>query len=129
MGRFLEDEKLRLAAFKASSSYFSDPARGDGIYKGKPRPFCVPSEHAEENLFCEIRAVALSYFAQQGIKWHDGRGGKPSNHLCDSQVCCVNFLFPFAHRPRALVELLRPVFPSNLLYKYLDYQTSRLETC
>jgi hypothetical protein len=46
------------------------------------------------------------------IKWHDGQGRKPSNHLCDSQVCCVNFLFPFADKPEALVELLRPVFPA-----------------
>lgn len=112
MGQFLEAEKLRQAAFKASSPYFSDAARGDGIYKGKPRPFCLPRECAEGNLFHEIRTPALTYFARQGIKWHDGRDGEPSNHLCDSQVCCVNFLFPFADKPNALVELLRPVFPA-----------------
>jgi hypothetical protein len=77
MGRFLEDERLRQATFKARSAHFSEPARAVGPYKGKMRPFCLPSEHAAENLFCEIRMGALAYFAQQGIKWHEGRGGKP----------------------------------------------------
>lgn len=31
--------------------------------------------------------------------------------MCDSQVCCANFLFPFADQPEALAALLKPVFP------------------
>ncbi|RPI07635.1 MAG: hypothetical protein EHM71_10125 [Zetaproteobacteria bacterium] len=69
-------------------------------------------DHAEENLFPEIRQAALAYFKAHGIQWHDGHDGKPSNHLCDSQVCCVNLLFPFAHRPDALAAVLRPLFPA-----------------
>ncbi|GFP19290.1 hypothetical protein HKBW3S03_00795 [Candidatus Hakubella thermalkaliphila] len=111
MGKFLESEKRRQTKFKANSPYFSEAARADGVYKGKPRPFCLPLDCAEENLFPEIRQTAPAYFDAQGIKWHDGRNGKPSNHLCDSQVCCVNFLFPFAQKPRALAEVLRPIFP------------------
>lgn len=112
MGKFLEAEKPIQTKFKYESPYFSISARKDGVYKGKPRPFCVPRENAEENLFHEIRLPALTYFEQQGIKWHDGLDGKPSNHLCDSQVCCVNFLFAFANQPEALAELLRPVNPN-----------------
>ena len=112
MGKFLERERRRQATFKASSPYFSDAARADGVYKGKPRPFCLPREYADENLFPEIRQAARAYFASQGIKWHDGQNGNPSNHLCDSQVCCVNFLFAFSDRPDALAKLLRPVFPA-----------------
>jgi hypothetical protein len=112
MGEFLESEKQHQAEFRASSPYFSDAARADGIYKGKARPFCLPLEYAEENLFPGIRQSALDYFSFQSIKWHDGQNGKPSNHLCSSQVCCVNFLFPFANRPRALAEVLRPFFPA-----------------
>lgn len=111
MGKFLEAERRRQARFKkANSSYFSKKARLDGVYKGKPRPFCLPLECAEENLFSDIRQTAPAYFAAQAIKWHDGQNGNPSNHLCDSQVCCVNFLFPFADKPRALTKILRPVF-------------------
>jgi hypothetical protein len=111
MGKFLEIERHRQAEFKAVSPYFSETARSDGMYKNKQRSFCLPVDCAEENLFPSIRQAAPDYFAAQGIKWHDGRSGKPSNHLCDSQVCCVNFLFPFADKPRALAKVLRAIFP------------------
>jgi len=68
MGEFLESEKVQQAKFKASSPYFSNAARADGIYKGKARPFCLPIEHAEENLFPEIRQSAPAYFTSQNIK-------------------------------------------------------------
>lgn len=111
MGKFLEAERQRQAKFKASSLYFSEAARSDGVYRGKPRSFCLPLEYARENLFLDIRQTAPAYFAAQDIKWHDGGDGNPSNHLCDSQVCCVNFLFPFADKPHALAAVLRPIFP------------------
>jgi hypothetical protein len=111
MGEFLRIEKVRQAKLRVSSARFSDAARADGVYKGKARSFCLPLEHAEENLFPGIRESAPAYFSAQEIKWHDGKDGKPSNHLCDSQVCCVNFLFPFADQPAALAELLRLIFP------------------
>jgi len=111
MSRFLDREKPRQAKFKRSSASFSAAALEDGLYKNHPYPYCLPRELAEENLFPEIRRTALAFFAAHAIKWHDGHGGQPSNHLCSSQVCCVNFLFPFAHRPEALAAVLRPFFP------------------
>jgi len=111
MGKFLESEKQRLTEFKATSPYFSDTTRADGVYRGKPRPFCVPRAYAEENLFPEIQQTITAYFAKYEIKWHDGQDKRPSNHLCDSQVCCANFLFPFADKPTDLESLLRPLFP------------------
>lgn len=111
MGSFLEAEKPHQARFKRESPHFSDAARPDGFYPAKPRSFCVPADHAEENLFEGIRTLAIEWFKSHGIHWHDGYGGKPSNHLCDSQVCGVNFLFPFADRPGPLASLLRPLFP------------------
>jgi hypothetical protein len=111
VGTFLESEKLRQVRFKATSPYFSEPAHADGVYKGRPRPFCLPRAYADENLFPDIRHSAPAYFAAHGIKWHDGQNNRPSNHLCDSQVCCVNFLFPFADSPEALTHLLRPILP------------------
>jgi hypothetical protein len=111
VGYFLKSEKPKQTFFKTTSPYFSDLARLDGIYKGKPRPFCLPLDVAEQNLVPEIRESALSHFEKHKIKWHDGKNGKPSNHLCDSQVCCVNFLYPFADKPDALAKVLRPIFP------------------
>lgn len=111
MGKFLESEKRRLTSFKTTSPCFSAPARADGLYRGMPRLFCLPRQHAQENLYPGIRGTVTAYFEACGIKWHDGRDGDPSNHLCDSQVCCANFLYPFADKPAALAELLRPLFP------------------
>jgi hypothetical protein len=111
MGKFLEKEKLNQAEFKFSSKCFSGGARSDGIYRNKLRPFCLPLTHAGENLFKEIRGDAIEFFNLKEIKWHDGQNDNPSNHLCSSQVCCVNFLFPFAHNPLALTYLLRSLFP------------------
>ena len=112
MGRFLELEKRRQAELKRNSGFFSANARRDGTYKGKPRPFCLSRDRADENLFPTIRDAVLVYFRDERIVWHDGHDGMPSNHLCDSQVCCVNFLQPFSDRPDALVELLRPLYPA-----------------
>ena len=112
MSDYLESEKQHQAKFKRNSQYFSDEARADGVYKGKLRPYCLPLDYAEENLFPGIRQTAPAHFAAHSIKWHDGQNKKPSNHLCDSQVCCLNFLFPFANQPLALATILRPIFPS-----------------
>jgi hypothetical protein len=111
MSRWLESEKLNQVQFKTTWPDFSSTARADGVYKDKPRPFCLPRECAEENLVPAIRSTITDYFKQYEIKWHDGQDRRPSNHLCDSQVCCVNFLFPFADKPDALAALLRPVYP------------------
>ncbi|KPJ61816.1 MAG: hypothetical protein AMS15_05720 [Planctomycetes bacterium DG_23] len=111
MGRFLKAEKERQTKVKRTSPYFAG-AREDGIYRGKSRPFCLPDSQAEVNLFQEIRQAAIDYFTRHEIKWHHGENRMPSNHLCDSQVSCVNFLFPFADKHDALVELFRPIFPT-----------------
>lgn len=112
MGKFLQAEKSRQAKFKSTAPYFSPEAKYDGIYRKHAYPFCLPKELAEENLFQGIRESALDYFSNYQIKWHDGQRGKCSNHLCDSMVCGVNFLFPFANSPKALAALLKPYFPS-----------------
>lgn len=112
MGAFLQNEKPYQAAFKATAPYFSPGARADGCYKDHLYPYCLPREYAHENVFPGIREAILTYLDRNEIKWHDGQDRRPSNHLCDSQVCCANFLFPFYDQPQALAALLRPLFPS-----------------
>ena len=111
MGRFLEAEKARYIRWKADTDYLTDAARQPGEYRRKFRPVCLPRDYAEKNLYKGIRDSVTAYFARNAIKWHDGRDRRPSVHLCDSQVCCVNFLFPFADQPDALAALLRPFYP------------------
>ena len=112
MGKFLEEEKRHQSLFKKTSKYFTEAARPEGLYRDKPRTFCLPVEQARENLFSEIRGGALEYVKRKQIKWHDGQESMPSNHLCSSQAQCVNFLYPFADKPEALCTLLRPIFPN-----------------
>ena len=123
MGKLLANEKLNQIFFKLNSTAISDPAREDGVYKGKNRPFCLPVDCAIENLYPEIRKPVTEFFARQSIKWHDGQNHDPSNHLCDLQVCCVNFLMPFAKRPDALKTLFSPFF-SNI-YKMLPVEEEK----
>jgi hypothetical protein len=123
MGKFLEGEKPKQAEFKIGSPYFSETARSEGVYRGKPRSFCLPVEFAKQNLVPEIRETAPSHFAEHSIKWHDGQNGKPSNHLCDSQVCCVNFLFPFSDKPDELAQIFRRVYPE--IEKMLPVENGR----
>lgn len=123
IGGFLESQKPVQAQFKTESHYFFDAARAEGVYKDSPRSFCIPLEYAEQNLVPEIRESARAHFAEHSIKWHDGQNGKPSNHLCDSMVCCVNFLFPFADKPEALASVLRPLFPE--LEKMLPIESGK----
>lgn len=111
MGKFLESEKKRQAEFKKNVSYFSPRAHEDGVYKGSQRPYCLPRSQSVENLIPEIREPILGYFTRHDIKWHDAIERRPSNHMCDSQVCGVNFLFTFANKPDALAVLLHPIFP------------------
>lgn len=112
MGKFLNTEKITQAQFKQTALYFPEAARADGEYKHHNYPYCLPRNLSEQNLVPGIRTRVQEYFERHEIKWHDAIDHCPSNHMCDSQVCGVNFLFAFADKPNALAELLRPVYPN-----------------
>ena len=102
---FRDREKKRLEPLK--SQLFSEDACASGMYRGKRRSFCLHEAHAPENIHLGVRDAALEYFDERGIGWHDGKGKGPSNHLCCSQSCCVNFWFPFVRAPLELAAVLR----------------------
>ncbi len=106
---FRDQEKARYQPIKAQ--VFTAVACQPGIYQGKPRDFCLADTNAEENLFTGFRDDAMRYFSDRGIHWHDGDGGKPSNHLCCSQTCCVNFLWPMVKHPDLLADVFHPFYP------------------
>jgi hypothetical protein len=112
MSQFVKGERLNQVQFKARSGSISEAARADGIYRDHEYPFCLPVHLAEENLFPGIRDWVQDFFARHQIKWHNGFNRNPSNHMCSSQVCCVNFLAPFADNPEALKVLFLPFFPN-----------------
>jgi hypothetical protein len=93
------------------------PFAGRGSYD-----FCLPVEHARENLLPETRDAALPLFAELGIPWHRGIEGGPSNHLLSSQVQCVNALMPMVTDP----ERVRRAFGSTLdIVEVLEIEPGR----
>jgi len=108
--RFRDAARQQQTDAKASGLFSAD-ALADGSYRKHPYAWVLPQACAAENLFEGLREDTLAYFCECDIKWHDGQDGNPSHHLLDSQVCCVNHLGDFAHRPGALAHLLRRVFP------------------
>ena len=103
---FRDSEKERYG--KVKKGLFSKEAQQEGRYNKIEREFCLADKYSDENLYKAIREAAIAYFLIRDIPWHDGlKGGHlPSNHLCCSQSCCVNFLFPLAKCP----DLIRSVF-------------------
>lgn len=108
---FRDREKERYKAVKPK--LFSAAAQQPGTYRGKSRDFCLADDCASENLYEGIRESAVAYFADRGIRWHDGleKGRLPSNHLCCSQSCCVNFLYEFSSDPGLLKAVFARFYP------------------
>ena len=102
---FRDREKRRLVPLKPE--LFSAEACEPGCYGKNRQDFCLRDDRASENLHASIRDVAVDYFRERDILWHDGIGGGPSNHLCCSQSFCVNFWFPFREAPGPLAAVLR----------------------
>lgn len=56
--------------------------------------------YAALNLQPAIRDIAVAAFAEEPvIQWH-----QHANHALSSQVCCINFLLPMAHKPDVLAR-------------------------
>lgn len=103
---FRDREKLRQR--QLDSQIFENDQFG-GISANKPRDFCL--QEPRRNLYESFRVAAIEYFENRKITWHKKRGEPtspsiPSNHICCSQSCCVNFNFPFMDDPEGLKKQL-----------------------
>lgn len=113
MGEFLQKVKVGQIKWLANTATVTPEAKRPGLHSiGKMLPYCIPAEHAAQNLMPAIREKAVEYFRAHGIKWHDHSIAGPSNHLADSQVCCVNFLMALAGSEDLLINLFRRYFPN-----------------
>lgn len=106
-----EKEKYTNPEFK--KALFSKDAQARGTYKGHEYDFCLADAHSRENLHQSVRDGAIEYFLSRHSQWHDGKQSRtlPSNHLCCSQSCCVNFLFPMQSNGRLLTAVFRAIYP------------------
>jgi len=108
---FRDIEKKRYEKLKPI--LFSPAAQAHGSYRGIRRSFCLADDHSAENLYERIREDAIQYFQDRGITWHDGLDNRrlPSNHLCCSQSCCINFLYPMATNEKLVSVVLGKTYP------------------
>lgn len=113
MFRDREKEKYMFLKRSGPPVLFSLKARPKGTYKKKRYDFCLADGYSHKNLHSSIRNDAIKCFADRKIPWHDGCNGRslPSNHLCCSQSCCVNFLFPMVNNERLLLRVFKKVYP------------------
>ena len=126
---FRDTEKARYKSIK--NELFSKEACEPGIYRGKKRIFCLADGYCCENLDAGIRDEAIAYFRERRIPWHDGQldrqghgRGLPSNHLCSSQVACVNTLWPLVHDAELLKRVFQPFLPD--MNAPLPFEADRL---
>lgn len=114
MTTFRDSEKVRYERLKPI--LFSDKAQSNGNYRGIPRAFCLADGYSAENLHESIREDAIRYFTNRDIPWHDGSNRRrlPSNHLCCSQSCCINFLYPMTVSAPLLTIVFKQIYPDLL---------------
>ncbi|MBN9023892.1 MAG: hypothetical protein J0H08_17760 [Rhizobiales bacterium] len=80
----------------------------------------LPPESRHLNLAPAIRDAAERLFsAEPSIQWH-----QHANHGLSSQVCCVNFLMPFADKPEVLRRWLEHVTGDHVV-EMLPVETNR----
>lgn len=104
---FRDREKKRQHTL-GSEFFESDPFNGN--YRNIPRFFCLKDRR--KNICEPFRDPAIQYFRNREITWHDGgtkirKNDLPSNHLCCSQSCCVNFNFPYIDHAEGLKTFLQ----------------------
>ncbi|HYF24000.1 MAG TPA: hypothetical protein VD929_11445 [Caulobacteraceae bacterium] len=99
-------ERERQVALRMAGDLFPLSKGRDGKINGRVYPFALAER--DENLMPSLRVWARSYVNKHDIVKH-----RMYMHLLSSQVCCVNFLAPFANDPVALAALVRPLFPSS----------------
>lgn len=113
MSTLRDREKEKYSNPKFKKALFSQVAQAKGTYKGHEYRFCLADGCSAENLHQSLRDEAIRYFSSRNIQWHDGKNSKilPSNHLCCSQSCCVNFLFPMQSNHKLLAIVFKNIYP------------------
>jgi hypothetical protein len=113
--QFRRAADIRAIAWKKTTPRLPDEARVAAPYLGRHGSdrasiLCLPAEYARLNVLPDARGV-IEWFTAAAVRWHDGLGGGPSNHLLDSQVQCVNALAPLATAPEQMLEAFADVLP------------------
>jgi len=112
---WLLEARRRQAEFRSRSQTISARGRSPSDPTGRRHDHLLALGSEDENLFPGIRGPegARAFFKARGIKWwtSPSSGDKqtspgPTRNLTSSQVACVNFWLPLAHRPDVLLAIL-----------------------
>lgn len=79
---------------------------GGGVFKGKSYSFIL--QDGNNNLFEQSRNAICNYFIKNNIAWWNG---KLTNHTLSSQVACLNHLFPIREDKKAVLSLVKNIYP------------------
>ncbi|MDR0438179.1 MAG: hypothetical protein LBH22_07765 [Bacteroidales bacterium] len=66
-------------------------------------------QNGKNNLFKEIQNDAIKYFKENGFKWWNGKGDKPTGHVLSSQIACINHLFAIKNDKDTVLEVLQKI--------------------
>jgi len=102
MSAYIDKQKVKNTSLIKSGFFEDDP--GNGTYRnGKSYPFML--RDCRKNLHHSIRSDAIEYFDRYKIKWHS------MEHTVNSQVACVNHLFPIRRNKEAVLNILKTISP------------------
>ena len=105
---YARTERQRQVALRSENDRYPKSGSKPGLIGARLYDVILPDW--TENIYEPIRASSMDYFLRRKISWHRMRG-----HVLSSQICCLNFLMPFATRPKALEALLAPIFPGKAI--------------
>lgn len=86
--------------------------KGNGVFGKHRYPFVL--QDGLNNLYKDLRSDDVAdpmnvrqYFKKNGISWWNGE--VPTNHLCSSQIACLNHLFPLRYEKEAVMAIANAV--------------------
>ena len=104
MSKYKNSQYVRQEVLIESSEIFSGD-KGNGYFKGAPRPFIL--RDGMNNLYEPIREGVVKYFKDNNISWWGGN--TPSGHTLSSQIACLNHLFAIMNDKEAVLAMLNGV--------------------
>jgi len=116
LNAFEQEETRRQAQFKRDHW----PELHDGSWAGRPGytyPHILPEGQDHLNLYAGTRDAVLSYLKEKDIAAH-----REFANLRSSQVCCLNFLFPWRTRLDAAAVALRPLLPDVVKVEKIEFE-------
>ena len=116
--------------FRNSSLTISGAARLPDDDKGRRNGHLLTLDYEDENLYPALRSPQgiQKFFMERNIHWWSStRSGDnteknfPTRNMASSQIACINFLFPLAEMPPALLAMLSTIDNDICKIEMMEY--------